>query len=75
MYTTINFSSGGFMHFKFKNEMDTTDNQGVYKRARKRQLENEAKIDCSYCHYHRGENAEKYQRSWKKLRKTQYKTV
>jgi len=55
--------------------MDTTDNQGVYKRARKRQLENEAKIDCSYCHYHRGENAEKYQRSWKKLRKTQYKTV
>lgn len=37
-------------------ELKTTTNSQVYKRARKQHLENTGKINCSYCSYHQGEN-------------------
>lgn len=41
---------------KFRKEYNETSNRSVYNKARKRILENDAKIHCSYCGYHRGEN-------------------
>lgn len=62
------------MKNSFANEMNTTDNPRVYNRARKRYLDGIGAIDCSYCPYHRWENAtHKYQKNWKKFRKTKYK--
>lgn len=58
---------------RFKEELDNTDDSRNYKKARKRYLAGKAEISCVYCPYHRVENAHKYQRSWKKLRKTQHK--
>lgn len=53
------------MH-KAKAVMDSTDNFGIYKKARKCYLEGRG-ISCSFCRYHKGENTDhKYQRSWKK---------
>jgi hypothetical protein len=60
---------------RFKEEMDITDNPIVYKRARKRYLEGVGLINCCFCHYHRGENASRKQKSWKKLRKIKYKNA
>jgi len=54
-------------------EMQTTENSRIYKRARKKYLEGRG-INCSFCPYHRWENwKHKLQRSWKKFRKTKYK--
>jgi hypothetical protein len=39
-----------------KSLMDTTDNRGVYNRARKKFLERAGLIKCSICGYNRGEN-------------------
>lgn len=61
------------MLHKAKAEMDNTDSRRVYNIARKRYLDGIGAIKCSYCEYQRGENAHKYQRSWKKIRKTRYK--
>lgn len=59
---------------KYKIEADTTDNSKVYKKAIKRVRDHTGDISCSICPYHRHENGHKYQRSWKKSRKTKYKT-
>lgn len=57
----------------FKEEMDNTSNPTVYKKARKRELENSGEIDCSYCPYHQKENiTHKYQRSWKRSTKRKH---
>ena len=40
----------------FKSLIETTSNSSVYNKARKRYLEHSAKIRCSLCGYHRGEN-------------------
>jgi len=60
---------------KYKIEQDTTTNSTVYNRARKRTLENTAKLHCSICKYHRGENRSKPDTSWKRYRKKQYRVV
>jgi len=39
-----------------KKIMDTTDNNGVYNKARKQYLANSGKIHCSFCPYHKNEN-------------------
>jgi hypothetical protein len=53
--------------------MQATDSPQIYKKARKRYLENRG-ISCAFCPYHRKENQDhKYQRSWKKYRKTKFK--
>jgi hypothetical protein len=41
---------------KIKNEMDITNNSSVYKKTRKKYLDNEGYISCGYCPYHKGEN-------------------
>ena len=62
------------MASKYKQQMESTDSNYVYKRSRKRYLDGRG-ISCVYCDYHQGENLDhKYQRSWKKFRKTRYKT-
>ncbi len=48
--------------------METTDSSRVYKLARRYLY-----TKCSFCRPHEGDNGHKYQRSWKKLRKTKYK--
>ena len=40
-------------------EYKTTNNNQLYKRLRKRYLENQNLISCSYCRYHRLENRNK----------------
>ncbi len=57
---------------KCKAEMETTDSSFVYKRARKRFLDNTGEISCSICPYHFGENSHKYQRNWKKTSKRRH---
>ena len=53
--------------------MQTTDSPQIYSKARKRYLEGRG-ISCAFCPYHRYENQDhKYQKSWKKFRKTRYK--
>ena len=42
-----------------KKIIDNTINRGEFNRAYKRYLESTAKIHCSYCGYHRGENDER----------------
>ena len=42
---------------KDRNEYRETTNRYVYNRLRKSYLERTAKIRCSYCGYHRGENS------------------
>lgn len=42
-----------------KEVMDTTSNDSVYRKARKRWLETKG-LCCSYCQYHRGENRKEY---------------
>lgn len=61
---------------KYFEEMISTENSGIYKKARKRYLEGRG-ISCVICGYHSGENSRhKYQRTWKKTskRRHQYKT-
>jgi hypothetical protein len=62
---------------RYKVEMDTTDSSDVYKKSRKRVLNRTGEISCSYCHYHRGENAKRHYniKSWKLITKApkQYK--
>ena len=41
---------------KVKKILETTTNRGEFNRAYKEYLERKGKINCSYCHYHRGEN-------------------
>jgi hypothetical protein len=41
---------------KSKKIVKTTTNRGEFNRAYKFHLEQKAKIHCSYCGYHRGEN-------------------
>jgi hypothetical protein len=41
---------------KIRKEYETTNNLGVYNKARKEILEREGKIHCSYCKYHDNEN-------------------
>lgn len=44
-----------------KEVMDTTNNDSVYRKARKRWLEtSEGCLHCSYCRYHKGENRTTY---------------
>lgn len=65
--------------FSLRLVMDTTENNRVYKMAKKMFLESRGDISCSVCPYHRGENFRKGAghgvRCWKNYRKTQYKTV
>ena len=61
-----------------KGIVDTTDDSRVYTIAHKMQLDCAGDIRCSFCKYHRGENSRRRyrsMRSWKRFRKTQYKTV
>ena len=54
------------------NERNTTDSNRVYKRAHKSYVAQKYG-KCAYCGWHRGENAGRKQRSWKKFRRTQYR--
>lgn len=66
-------SRGVNMSSKYFEIMQSTDNPQIYKKARKRYLEGRG-ISCAFCKYHLGENQDhKYQKSWKKFRKTKYK--
>jgi len=60
-----------------KEEMKSTNNRGLYNRARKRYLAKMGLIDCDRCRYHKGENwhtsGRKIKRNWKKRRKHQWK--
>jgi len=44
------------MRKKLKQEYDTTSNNSVYNKAKKRVYEQQSKIKCSFCPYHDGEN-------------------
>lgn len=52
-------------------DMKTTANSQVYKRARKRHLARSGQLNCPLCPYHRVENATRKPRhlSWKRLRR------
>jgi hypothetical protein len=60
---------------KYKDWMDTTNENRVYNIVRKKYLESNYKIHCASCPYHKNENAVKsqYSKCWKRHRKTQYK--
>lgn len=59
---------------KPKSAMDEASDNKSYAKARKHYLERIGAIDCVLCSYHLGENAKhKYQRSWKKSRKTKWR--
>ena len=62
------------MH-KPKMVMDTTGSSRVYNLSRKYYLDGIAEIKCTFCPYHRLENAHKYQRSWKKSRRNRWKVA
>ena len=42
----------------YKAEMDTTTNKQVYRKARKNALASMKELHCSYCPYHKIENAD-----------------
>jgi len=48
--------------------------RSVHNKVRKDYLANKCIINCGFCRYHRGENFSFNGNSWKKHRKTQYKT-
>lgn len=51
------------------------DNRTVYNRVYKHYLDHRGMINCSWCRYHKGENASGKRQgySWKRFRKTQYR--
>ena len=62
----------------YKEILDTTNNNRVYKIALKHYRELQCEISCSICPYHRGENYRRWgwkYRNWKNYRKTQYKVI
>jgi hypothetical protein len=57
---------------RLRDVFETTSNNAVYKKAMKKLLDREGVV-CSECPYHKGGNASKDLRSWKKHRSQQYK--
>jgi hypothetical protein len=59
-----------------RNDLEMSSNSMVYNRLLKRHRADSGDICCSYCQYHRCENASstRYRKhtNWKRLRKTQY---
>jgi len=59
---------------KSKKLMRTTTNPSVYRKARKRYLAYQGRINCDYCPYHKNENASRdNRRCWKQYRKNQWR--
>ena len=60
--------------WKVTDRLARETNRYIYNRLYKRWLESRF-INCDRCPFHRGENASRQpkHRSWKELRKTQYK--
>ena len=58
----------------WKEILDSTDSSYVYNKAYKIELNRRGLISCSRCPYHRKENREPMQRTWKVFRKTQWKS-
>ena len=54
-------------------EIERTDNPGVYRKAKRTVLDAYEGI-CSFCKIHRGENRSRPIRNWKNYRKTQYRS-
>ncbi len=63
------------MKIRERVELKTTINRELFNRLYKRFLDRKAKIKCCLCRYNKGENANKRQKNWKKLRKTRYKIM